>query len=100
MSGRAVLFASDAGCVQAWASADGMSPAGVCRLQASGNAVELLGTFEDRSCVYIVMEECRGGDLETLLEVNPCAAQGLAFLHIDHRCLLRHSKPRSNPMAA
>jgi calcium-dependent protein kinase len=38
------------------------------RLQASGNAIELLGTFEDRSCVYIVMEECRGGDLETLLE--------------------------------
>ena len=42
----------------------------MCRLQASGNAVELLGTFEDRSCVYIVMEECRGGDLETLLEVS------------------------------
>lgn len=40
------------------------------RLQASGNAVELLGTYEDRSCVYIVMEECRGGDLETLLEVR------------------------------
>lgn len=38
------------------------------RLQASGNAIELLGTYEDRSCVYIVMEECRGGDLETLLE--------------------------------
>ena len=32
--------------------------------------MELLGTFEDRSCVYIVMEECRGGDLETLLEVR------------------------------
>ncbi len=40
------------------------------RLQASGNAVELLGTYEDRSSVYIVMEECRGGDLETLLEVR------------------------------
>jgi calcium-dependent protein kinase len=38
------------------------------RLQASGNAVELLGTYEDHNCVYIVMEECRGGDLETLLE--------------------------------
>lgn len=44
--------------------------AAICRLQASGNAVELLGTFEDRSCVYIVMEECHGGDLETLLEVS------------------------------
>ncbi len=41
-----------------------------CRLQLSGSVVELIGTFEDRSCVYIVMEECRGGDLETLLEVN------------------------------
>jgi len=38
------------------------------RLQLSGNAVELIGTFEDRTCVYIVMEECRGGDLESLLE--------------------------------
>ena len=32
--------------------------------------MELLGTYEDRSCVYIVMEECRGGDLETLLEAR------------------------------
>lgn len=31
--------------------------------------MELIGTFEDRTCVYIVMEECRGGDLESLLEV-------------------------------
>lgn len=46
------------------------------RLQASGNAIELLGTYEDRSCVYIVMEECRGGDLETLLEVCTVCCRG------------------------
>jgi serine/threonine protein kinase len=56
--------------LQHLASADPTPVAAICRLQASGNAVELLGTFEDRSCVYIVMEECRGGDLETLLEVR------------------------------
>lgn len=28
-----------------------------------------MGTYEDRTCVYIVMEECCGGDLETHLEV-------------------------------
>lgn len=38
------------------------------RLQVSGKAINLLGTYEDRTCVYIVMEECCGGDLETLLE--------------------------------
>ena len=39
------------------------------RLQNSGNAVELKGVYEDSNSVYIVMEECLGGDLEQLMDV-------------------------------
>ncbi len=42
----------------------------MCRLQQHGNAVGLKGVYEDAHNVYIVMEECRGGDLEQLMEVR------------------------------
>ena len=40
------------------------------RLQQHGNAVKLKGVYEDDHNVYIVMEECRGGDLEQLMDVR------------------------------
>ena len=42
----------------------------VHRLQQHGNAVNLKGVYEDSHNVYIVMEECRGGDLEQLMDVR------------------------------
>lgn len=34
--------------------------------------VRLHEVYEDAQHVYIVMENCKGGDLETLLEVRSC----------------------------
>lgn len=41
------------------------------RLQHSGHTVVLQGVYEDYHNVYIVMEDCKGGDLEQLLDVSP-----------------------------
>ena len=44
----------------------------LARVQSCENVIGLLGTFEDSSTAYVVMDHCTGGDLEQLLEVgNP-----------------------------
>ena len=37
----------------------------------------LKGVYEDAHNVYIVMDECRGGDLEQLMEVRSCFSLSL-----------------------
>ena len=40
------------------------------RLQHSSNTVMLQAVYEDYYNVYIAMEDCKGGDLEQLLDVS------------------------------
>lgn len=41
-----------------------------CLPQGCSNVVRMHEVYEDAQHVYIVMENCKGGDLETLLEVR------------------------------
>lgn len=56
------------------------------RVQESANVVRLHEVYEDAQHVYIVMENCKGGDLESLLEEHGPLSERQAAL-VMHECL-------------
>lgn len=56
------------------------------RVQECSNVVRLHEVYEDAQHVFIIMENCKGGDLETLLEENGPLTERQAALAM-HECL-------------